>query len=286
MDSINNRALLALQRGSFLEAQELLKKNIKINPSHMTYNNLGYFYCDLGMNTKNGRVIRADKIGMRYLMKAYQLDKSYKNCMAIGLMLRYDHDYEKMKKMFENALEIKKNYAVYYNLGSVCVALKKYDNAASYFHKAIQFSYNDNDLYASTLAYVHIMCLMKSKVDERYFRNLLYDGDEKRIGDEIAAYFFNGDYEKINAIDIETVLEDYPDIQINAMIIEAYDIVSNKNGLLNFLRVIEKYYDGDSLVALKSIIDDRLQRIRLINQYNYRFGIEDRVCCYIECPIH
>lgn len=80
----NQAALEALSRGNFSKAQELFFENAKKNPCHGTYNNLGYYLCTEGLECRNGKVRNADLLGMRYLLKAKRLCKTFINLSNIA----------------------------------------------------------------------------------------------------------------------------------------------------------------------------------------------------------
>ena len=65
---INQKAMDALRRQNFAEAQHLFFENAKRNPSHKTYNNLGYYLISEGLECKGGKVRNALKLGIKYLI--------------------------------------------------------------------------------------------------------------------------------------------------------------------------------------------------------------------------
>ena len=87
----NEKALTALSCGHFLEAQTLLFENAKLFPSHETYHNLGYYLCSEGLECKGGKVRNADKLGLRYLLKAERMKDTSVNQSAIA------GEYEKQR---------------------------------------------------------------------------------------------------------------------------------------------------------------------------------------------
>ena len=86
---INQKALASLSKQKWKTAQQLFYYNAKKNPSHETYNNLGYFLITEGLLCKNGKTRNALKLGMHYLLKAHQFSTSAINSCAIVKAIDY-----------------------------------------------------------------------------------------------------------------------------------------------------------------------------------------------------
>ena len=80
----NQKALIALSKGHFSEAQKLLFENARHFPTHETYHNIGYFLCSEGLECKNGKVRNADRLGLQYLLKAEQMKATSINQSALA----------------------------------------------------------------------------------------------------------------------------------------------------------------------------------------------------------
>lgn len=83
-NNINKKALNSLLEQNWEEAQKLFFENAKRNPSHETYNNLGNYLIEEGLICKNGYVRNAQKLGLKYLLKAAELKESSTNLCAIS----------------------------------------------------------------------------------------------------------------------------------------------------------------------------------------------------------
>ena len=87
---VNKKALEYLSQKNWKEAQALFFENVKNNPSHKTYNNLGNYLVDEGLLCENGSIINANKLGLKYLFMALEKELSSKTINAI--IKAYDHE--------------------------------------------------------------------------------------------------------------------------------------------------------------------------------------------------
>ena len=90
---VNDCALKLLSKGSFAQAQKLLFENAKSNPSHETYNNLGWYLFTEGLECKNGKVRNAEKLGMFYLSKAEKIKYTSVNLGNMASAMERQRDY-------------------------------------------------------------------------------------------------------------------------------------------------------------------------------------------------
>lgn len=123
---INENALKFLMKQNWAEAQQLFFENAKKNPSHETYNNLGNFLINEGLLCKNGRVRNAQKLGLKYLLRASEIKDSQVTLCAISKA--YDYElrtaigaqrkllYEQSYHCLEKALKIKYSHETQYNI--------------------------------------------------------------------------------------------------------------------------------------------------------------------------
>ena len=86
---VNEKALSLLDEQRWSEAQALFFENAKKNPSHETYNNLGWYLISEGLTCKNGSVRNARKLGLKYLLKAFEMKKSSVNLCALAEANQY-----------------------------------------------------------------------------------------------------------------------------------------------------------------------------------------------------
>ena len=126
---INETALDLLSKQDFTNAQNLFFKNAKENPSHETYNNLGYYLVSEGLICKNGTFRNAYKLGIKYLLKAANLKDSVVNLCALAKAIDYELRivpksrkealYQQSYKYLNKAIEIEFSDELKYN----CVRL-------------------------------------------------------------------------------------------------------------------------------------------------------------------
>lgn len=123
---INEKALDSLMEQNWVRAQQLFFENAKKNPSHETYNNLGNYLINEGLLCKNGRVRNAQKLGLKYLLRAAEIKDSQVNLCAIASAYNYElrtttgvqrqFFYEQSYHCLEKALKIKYSDEIQYNL--------------------------------------------------------------------------------------------------------------------------------------------------------------------------
>ena len=83
-EEINKEALCYLSEQNWEKAQYLFYTNAKKNPSHNSFNNLGYYLITEGLLCKSGAYRNANKLGLEYLFKAAKLKESQINSFAIA----------------------------------------------------------------------------------------------------------------------------------------------------------------------------------------------------------
>lgn len=129
--SINQSALDCLSNQEWEKAQHLFLKNAKENPSHETYNNLGNFLIREGFTCKNGKTKNAYKLGLKYLLRAAEVQLSTTNLCAIAKAYDYALRSAKcadrellLRKIFETltiANNIKPSNEMQYNILRILV---------------------------------------------------------------------------------------------------------------------------------------------------------------------
>lgn len=77
-------ALVYLSSQNWRMAQQMFLKNVKDNPSHETYNNLGNYLIHEGFTRKDGNVKSAKRLGLIYLQRAAKISSSSTNFCAIA----------------------------------------------------------------------------------------------------------------------------------------------------------------------------------------------------------
>lgn len=123
-EKTNQQALAFLNEQRWKDAQKLFFENAKENPSHQTYNNLGFYLITEGLTLKNGKTRNAWKLGFKYLLRAESYRASLTNAAAItkAIELRLLHTNEDKTSLFraacehlENARELDFTHTLGYN---------------------------------------------------------------------------------------------------------------------------------------------------------------------------
>ena len=124
--TINKNALAFLKKQNWQKAQQLLFYNSKKNPSHQTYNNLGYYLITEGLLIKSGRTRNAFELGKKYLMKAYELERTVVNINALVKMIEFQslsasieekiYLHSSARNLLKEAIQIKYSDVLQYNL--------------------------------------------------------------------------------------------------------------------------------------------------------------------------
>lgn len=137
VNSINQCALDCLSDQNWLTAQNLFFKNAKENPSHETYNNLGYFLICEGFTYKNGKTKNAYSLGLKYLLRAAKIELSATNLCAIAKAYDYalrsakgidrEQLLEKMYDVLSTAYRINPSNEIQYNLLRTLVLTNSYN---------------------------------------------------------------------------------------------------------------------------------------------------------------
>ena len=126
---LNDAALTALDRGEFDKAQDGFRSNAKRFPNGCTLNNLGVFYCTCGMRQRNGKLVSAWKIGLKYLLKAAAIDKNAVIYGNVGMALFKQNMFIEAFNYFNEARSLHCNCLFTYNM-AVCKYMSgSYDEA-------------------------------------------------------------------------------------------------------------------------------------------------------------
>ena len=129
----NRLAIAELMNGNEFCALKILRKNIQKNPSCLTFNNIGVYYCQYGMLLKNGKIRNAQKIGLKYLLNASTYETNWSNCVSIATAYWEEENIFKAYQYFEKACKLKPNGLLIYNIGCCLFKLQQYKEAAILF---------------------------------------------------------------------------------------------------------------------------------------------------------
>lgn len=290
--ALNEEALDALGKGEFLRAQEIFRRNARLNPSLLTFNNLGVFYATEGIEQTNGKTRSAKKLGLKYLKKAESQSQSGLNVMAIGDWYYVSEDYESALDYYKRAYDLNASCANSNNLGAALYRLGRYDEAVSFFGRAVDKCGAES----------------RSTVTLSYAFLLVYDGDKKRAHevltgltstpelidpDVLALAFLCGDCLLAENI-IQPLLDTfYVDSPVMAMIVDCLLSLGQESNAIEYLDRQIDLVQGFDYNTKPEI--SRLNKLLMFSDSNYRETVISeyryvpqliKQCYYIGCKIH
>ena len=294
---INQKAMDALRRQNFAEAQHLFFENAKRNPSHKTYNNLGYYLISEGLECKGGKVRNALKLGIKYLNKASEMDFSVTNVCskvdAINLLLEdakneekvalYQEAYDLLKK----ALEIDYSDELQHNMLRFSYLINPYNKEN--IEKAKQLT-ERNSSYEIVSLYFY-MLLANSLVKEgndciEKFGHILDSADM------LLFYAKTSQYEKGCAL-YKTVIEEFCiDEPIASAIVECLINSGNHKDAKTFTSTLKNEIKENQFLTQRSL---RIIEKNSPSSSEYRKNIINSFCdsspyftkcCYFGCEMH
>ena len=129
----NALAMEELSKGNELAAQILLRKNVNKKPCCLSLNNMGVYYIQYGVTLKNGRIKSAKKMGLKYLLRASLCEMDWRNCASTATALLEHGNLECAYQLLSQALLLKWDCKILYNIGACLYRLEKYQEAVSVF---------------------------------------------------------------------------------------------------------------------------------------------------------
>lgn len=138
----NEAALKCLSSERYEEAQAIFRQNKQLYPCALTLNNLGYFYYTEGLITKNDRWQKANKLGLRYMKKAAQMEPHPQVLFNIGAALYAealytDDTFAEAYHYFEAAQESAYRDLCICNMGVCAFQSAHWQEAAALFGRAL-----------------------------------------------------------------------------------------------------------------------------------------------------
>jgi len=294
---INENALNCLKNQNWKEAQEKFFENAKKNPSHKTYNNLGYFLITEGIECKNGKVRNALKLGLKYLVRAADIKESQINLCAIVKAFEYElisfpinrvELLYKSSQYLKRALEINYSPIIHYNYIRSLYLLNPKDNSLLEKTRKLLTNYVCNE---SVSLYLELLC-SHLLLDEGICCIEKYQEYMNEI--DILMFFARLKlYEKAYSF-CKAVLEQFsPDKHIASAIIESCINTRHFEQALFFakhIKELENDFQYGKKEAWTTKVCNNLEssdefRKKLISQYSTVFPFVDS-CCYFGCGIH
>lgn len=295
---INENALNCLRSQRWKEAQEKFFENAKKNPSHETYNNLGYFLINEGIECKNGRVRNAQKLGVKYLSRAAEIRESQINLCAIAKAYEYElisSSEKKREELFQQtsqclkkALAINYSPVIDYNYIRSLYLMNPRDNSLLEKTKKLLTNYVSNE---SVSLYLELLC-NHLLLDE----GIRYIEQYKKYLNEIDMLMFFSRFELYDKAYplCKAVCEQFSlDKYIASAIIESCMNTCHFEQARIYAKQIKDleddfHYNGKE-VWTKEVFDnmessDELRK-NLISHYSMLPPFVDS-CCYFGCSVH
>lgn len=142
----------------YAELQEVLRYEAAKSPNHETLTNLGMFYVDKGVFSKNGKRINALYHGMNYLERARKLSRSYRNDMGFGCAYYKQGEFEKAAKKFKAADKRAHGFASKYNCALSYIGNEKYEDAVYMLDDAYHEEYSKKSELKYYKPYIYALC--------------------------------------------------------------------------------------------------------------------------------
>lgn len=262
-----NKALSLIENEKWYEAQTVLQEAVEKEPCCESYNNLGVFYIDNGIQYKNEESKEARELGYKYLKMAEHCDLNYKNLIALAEYNYHYGDVDDACKLYKKASELDKNYLVYNNLACGCYKLGGYVKAVMYFDKALKIA--DKNIDDIKISY----CYSLLKCKEDYSGILSTVSDENwTVLDRFVLYYFNEDIDEAYNL-ADRVIKNWEfNLPVLAMLYECIE----KNNVVDLNR-----FDSEII----KLVINKEKRSEIIREYNY-LPVMLWQCKYIGCEKH
>lgn len=284
---INNlKAMNALMRDDFEQAQENFRKECHISNSYQAYNNLGVFYIENGVLCKNGKIINGSGVGKRLLQKSLLICESSKALNNLGY-IEYDlGNYTKSLEFWERSYKLNQDVFVLYNIAVTLYMLGDYFKAMRICEKLVDDVDLAKQLYVFSCCMhdntnFNILCNQKNDIVE------LLD-----VIDKTYLYYQIGKYDKV--VELESVAIntnfDYSEDQL-AILYDSYvrcGITPEKKRIFKENH-IDKYSDSYAKALWNKIVrmdTDLEYREKFLSECVFLPAVFDEECHYFGCPLH
>lgn len=296
VEQINKQALECLANRDWKNAQFLFKENIKQNPCHQTFNNLGYFLITEGLELNNGKHKSAVMLGHKYLLKAAEMKETVTNIKAITESIFYQlrtATKKNKKQLFSDACQwLKKaskmeyHHDVQYNFLMFSYLLSNDSNILFEIKDLIEKFENEETV--SLYFCILLKQLNKNEGNHCIDRYGRYISDM----DKLMFYTKTEQYEKGYAISNDV----YERFSIDKFLASALiEICINTNHFTEAEMYAKKIFDmcQDPEYAVDAINgkvfgftnSSSTYRKKLISSYEC-YPIYLKTCCYFGCSLH
>ncbi len=271
-EMINRMALEQLMHGNFVQAQNLFKTNKKLYPDYRTYNNLGFFLYENGMDLKNGKTKSATKLSQRYIQKSIEMNATVIALNNMGYISYELGDFESAERYYGRSLTIKNDKDVQYNYAASIYQLGQYQLANTISLELADYIEPATGLYVFSHIYANYG--KKFEISVESITNKLDEIDRMLL------YYLVEKYEDVVKL-AENIFNGWSLSEKEwAILIDSLVKCEETNKLYNLLK-----YNDDESEFLNKIINDDMLRRKIIDSYKF-FPIQIACCDYFGCSVH
>ncbi|MEA4832995.1 MAG: hypothetical protein VB118_10340 [Oscillospiraceae bacterium] len=288
--SRNYAALDAIDEHEVYQAQTLFRENAKRSPCFMTINNLGVFHIFEGLLKSDNSGHGATKLGISYLKKAENYQKSNLTLLAYGFANFETKQYGDAYERFKQACELKEDYNTVYNCGTSIYMTGSYHDAAIWFNKALSLCSSD-DYYDTFISYLFSLLYSNKKEFLSTYKKLLTMNYENMEWEKFIFSYFADDLHLTENL-IEPVLKNYcvGHIEMSIIFDCLYKFGKGEKSI-EYLQKLVEYFEGfeyntqPEISHIKRAFAQADYRIKLITEYRHSISIIKQ-CCYYGCKNH
>lgn len=280
---INKDALEAWGAADFSTAFTLFKRNAEENPCHLTLNNFGKFCCDEGQLQKNGRWRSAKSVGLRYMIKASQMERRSLNLFNIATVLYSLGRVGEAFLYFQDAFTIEPTSTTQYNIGVCLLTSGNYEEAEKIFSLLKKKDVSEILSHGGVdpaVPYAFSQCLTNvhlGTLDTEQIESLPATGDEK-----IALFYLCGNFRSVIEYSPIILSEWHLEDSLIAMI---FDSIDKENHLAEEKKVEVLKLISSNYKEMKTLASCADERDKCIKQFTYVPPLAE-LCGYYGCPVH
>ena len=253
-------------------AKSILNKNAIVNPNYKSLHNLGLFYVENGVMMKDGKVRKANCLGLRYLDMSRKITETYQNDMALGYVYSEMKQYKMSSNAFNKACIIKPSFASMYNYGIVCLNNRDFAQASFSIKASIEMCPIEmvKDVYIS---YLYALCFISTSDCLKAMHDLpetIIDGSDV---DLIAVAYICGYYEFIIEHVDDVFKKWYLEIPIIAMITDCFLMLNDHNKAEKYINMQLSELKGfdvpmkNEINNTKRVLSDEKYRTHIIGSF-------------------
>lgn len=275
----NELAMNALQHGDFKIAQELFRQNCKKFPGVQTYNNLGIFYYENGMELSSGKIRSAHTVGKRYLLKSCLMQKTPIVLSNLGrIEYEYEKDFVRAFKYYDCLYELERNQDVVYNRSVALYQLNEYQEVVDSLISGIE-----SDPEYATLYLFALLQIGRMSLKEILIHPILPFG-QVDTDLMILLYFSLGMYERVTELSENLLSEFTPNEVLGSILIESF--LKCGKSIEQISEIVCNRTDGYVETKVRSLLNGDIRKKYIEQADSYFYPVIRPTCGYFGCQIH